>query len=34
VRRAFVRLGHWFERTMGVVLIALGVRLAFATAGK
>jgi len=28
IRRAFTRFGHWFERTMGVVLIALGVRLA------
>jgi len=32
VRRRFLRLGHWFERAMGVVLIALGVRLAFASA--
>jgi RhtB (resistance to homoserine/threonine) family protein len=31
VRRAFLRLGHWFERAMGALLIALGVRLAFAT---
>jgi len=30
IRRAFTRFGHWFERTMGVVLIALGVRLALA----
>jgi len=28
IRRAFARFGHWFERTMGVVLIALGLRLA------
>lgn len=28
VRRAFIRFGHWFDRTMGVVLLALGVRLA------
>ena len=28
VRRAFLRRGHWFDRTMGVVLIALAVRLA------
>jgi RhtB (resistance to homoserine/threonine) family protein len=27
VRSAFLRFGHWFDRTMGVVLIALGVRL-------
>lgn len=31
VRRAFLRLGHWFERAMGAVLLGLGVRLAFAT---
>ena len=29
VRNFFVRFGHWAERGMGVVLIALGVRLAF-----
>lgn len=34
VRRAFLRLGHWFERAMGLVLLGLGVRLAFASAGK
>ena len=28
VRRAFLRRGHWFDRAMGVVLIALAVRLA------
>ena len=28
VRAGFARLGHWFDRLMGVVLIALGVRLA------
>lgn len=28
IRAAFLRFGHWFERAMGVVLIALGVRLA------
>jgi RhtB (resistance to homoserine/threonine) family protein len=27
VRAGFLRFGHWFDRTMGVVLIALGVRL-------
>ena len=32
VRAAFLRSGHWFERTMGVILLALGVRLALATA--
>lgn len=31
VRRTFARLGHWFERVMGLALIALAVRLAFAT---
>jgi RhtB (resistance to homoserine/threonine) family protein len=31
VRTAFLRCGHWFERTMGVILLALGVRLALAT---
>lgn len=34
VRRTFLRMGHWFERAMGVVLLGLGVRLAFASAGK
>lgn len=28
VRRAFLRRGHWFDRAMGVVLIALALRLA------
>ena len=32
MRAAFLRSGHWFERTMGVILLALGVRLALATA--
>jgi threonine/homoserine/homoserine lactone efflux protein len=31
-RAAFLRFGHWFERAMGVILLALGVRLALATA--
>lgn len=31
VRRAFLRSGHWFERAMGVLLLALAVRLALAT---
>ncbi len=29
VRKMFVDFGHWVERGMGVVLIALGIRLAF-----
>jgi RhtB (resistance to homoserine/threonine) family protein len=32
VRATFLRCGHWFERSMGVILLALGVRLALATA--
>jgi RhtB (resistance to homoserine/threonine) family protein len=32
VRRAFLQMGHWFDRIMGVLLIALAVRLVFATA--
>lgn len=28
VRVGFARLGHWFDRAMGAVLLALGVRLA------
>jgi RhtB (resistance to homoserine/threonine) family protein len=31
VRNAFLRAGHWFERVMGVLLLALAVRLALAT---
>lgn len=31
VRRGFSRFGHWAERCMGVILIALGIRLAFVT---
>lgn len=31
VRRNFLRFGHWFERVMGVLLLALAVRLAVAT---
>lgn len=31
VRRGFSRFGHWAERFMGAVLIALGVRLALAS---
>lgn len=30
VRRKFLRLGHWFDRATGAVLIALGLRVAFA----
>lgn len=29
VRAHFQRLGHWFERAMGALLISLGLRLAF-----
>ena len=29
VRAGFARLGHWFDRLMGAVLVALGVKLAF-----
>lgn len=29
VRAGFTRLGHWFDRLMGAVLIGLGVKLAF-----
>lgn len=28
VRAGFARMGHWFDRTMGAVLIALGVKIA------
>ncbi|WP_426152152.1 LysE family translocator [Pseudomonas sp. DC3000-4b1] len=28
VRAGFARIGHWFDRTMGAVLIALGVKIA------
>ncbi|WP_427982430.1 LysE family transporter [Agarivorans sp.] len=27
VRRKFMQVGHWFDRTMGVVLVSLGIRL-------
>ena len=30
-RKLFQSFGHWFERTMGAVLIALGIKLAFTT---
>ena len=29
VRAGFTRLGHWFDRLMGAVLIGLGIKLAF-----
>ncbi|UXY52122.1 LysE family translocator [Pseudomonas tohonis] len=29
VRSGFARLGHWFDRLMGAVLVGLGVKLAF-----
>jgi RhtB (resistance to homoserine/threonine) family protein len=32
VRNAFNKFGHWFERTMGIILIGLGIRLCFTSA--
>ena len=29
VRSGFARLGHWFDRGMGAVLVALGIKIAF-----
>ncbi|WAJ38515.1 LysE family transporter [Pseudomonas sp. GOM7] len=29
VRAGFARMGHWFDRLMGVVLVGIGVKLAF-----
>jgi len=29
VRAGFARMGHWFDRLMGMVLIGLGIKLAF-----
>jgi threonine/homoserine/homoserine lactone efflux protein len=29
VRDSFGRLGHWFDRLMGAVLVGLGIKLAF-----
>ena len=29
IRAGFARIGHWFDRTMGAVLIALGIKIAF-----
>jgi RhtB (resistance to homoserine/threonine) family protein len=31
IRNRFLRLGHWVDRGMGIILIALGARLIFAT---
>lgn len=28
VRNGFIRMGHWFDRAMGVVLVALGIKVA------
>ena len=28
VRAGFARMGHWFDRSMGAVLIAIGVKVA------
>lgn len=33
IRAGFARMGHWFDRLTGAVLIALGVRLAISEAG-
>lgn len=32
VRNLFHKFGYWFERSMGIILIALGIKLAFTTA--
>lgn len=29
VRAGFARMGHWFDRAMGAVLVALGIKIAF-----
>jgi RhtB (resistance to homoserine/threonine) family protein len=29
VRNGFIRMGHWFDRLMGAVLVALGIKVAF-----
>jgi RhtB (resistance to homoserine/threonine) family protein len=34
VRERFLRIGHWFERVMGGVLIALGLKLALTDLGE
>lgn len=31
VRREFEKIGHWFDRIMGVLLILLGLKIAFST---
>jgi threonine/homoserine/homoserine lactone efflux protein len=28
VRNGFIRMGHWFDRLMGTVLVALGIKVA------
>ncbi len=33
VRAGFARMGHWFDRVTGAVLIALGARLALSEIG-
>lgn len=33
VRSGFARMGHWFDRLMGAVLVGLGVKLAFTQLG-
>ncbi len=33
VRRGFARMGHWFDRLMGAVLVGLAVRLVFSEVG-
>jgi RhtB (resistance to homoserine/threonine) family protein len=34
IQRRFLSISHWIERTMGLVLIALGLRLAFENGGN
>ncbi|WP_163132110.1 LysE family transporter [Agarivorans sp. Alg241-V36] len=31
VRRKFLQVGHWFDRSMGFVLVSLGIRLLFSS---
>ncbi|MGY5450318.1 LysE family translocator [Agarivorans sp. MS3-6] len=31
VRAKFLQIGHWFDRTMGLVLVSLGIRLLFSS---
>ncbi|GAB1621233.1 LysE family transporter [Agarivorans albus] len=31
VRRKFLQVGHWFDRSMGLVLVSLGIRLLFSS---